>query len=769
KLRFGEQYQLRARAVDLAGNSLPLSANAPSASVVTPSQRFLRFEPLPAPVTVQRRKVVEGESAEHIVIRSSTQSGKHDDLFFSQNDRHVAPPSTTLDLVLMHGKLDSLFSDPSKSFNVALKSEGTFLDQQIWDTKTGIKKNVPGIQVLNSDGSPGAFPSERGDGLQAGQYVIHSNNKLLLPYLPDPAALGVALNDARKDTLRTAAVGLHTVHFSGTWPDLEPFKIVVAATASAEPSVSVDGSDFVVRLPPGTILPLNLSSLLSDADLTTKMAIWDMIDPTLVDHFEDFHTATLNGQHWMITPRRTLVTVHAVDRPLRAAKFTSLAISPDRQPGQTFVKLKAVIDNHSHSTGQIDIEASWVDQVDPLSLPGPTEETHAGRVFSLRPEYEQASVEVPSGTLVDETAIPKHDFGDTKHRFVRYRPDGTTRYREYFPTSFTEVRENILTPGEELEINVPSSVRPAAPEVLYIVPTFRWESELGPTSGKNKSATSKTSKRIGRGLRVYLARPWFSSGDGELLGVVLSNSSAPNDDERRYTSAWGDDPIWRGNAWRATDPSMAQLSIEDFLNPVFKSNQDFPAERLPLSIVEDSGIQTQALGFPVEYHAERRVWFADIELGEVSSYFPFVRLALARLQPDSIPGTELSPVVLAQFIQLVNDRIATLEVVSGKLVVSVTGIAPHNRIGDKIADALPAPGTPPAAPPGFQFDAKAGAGRLLLVHTEKRGPGNSDDEWEMDGTPQALPSFSPTSPTTESEVLWRGDVPQPPKTPASFK
>ena len=30
-------------------------------------------------------------------------------------------------------------------------------------------------------------------------------------------------------------------------------------------------------------------------------------------------------------------------------------------------------------------------------------------------------------------AHPRHEFGDTKHRTVRYRPVANSRFREYFP------------------------------------------------------------------------------------------------------------------------------------------------------------------------------------------------------------------------------------------------------------------------------------------------------------------------------------------------
>ena len=44
--------------------------------------------------------------------------------------------------------------------------------------------------------------------------------------------------------------------------------------------------------------------------------------------------------------------------------------------------------------------------------------------------------------------------------------------------------------------------------MLYVVPTFKWV----------ESGDGLTRERVGRGLRVYLDRPWYSSGDGELLG-----------------------------------------------------------------------------------------------------------------------------------------------------------------------------------------------------------------------------------------------------------
>jgi hypothetical protein len=256
---------------------------------------------------------------------------------------------------------------------------------------------------------------------------------------------------------------------------------------------------------------------------------------------------------------------------------------------------------------------------------------------------------------------------------------------------------------------------------------------------------------------VYLARPWFSSGEGELLAVVLPKNSTPSDAERKYVSEWGADPIWKNQG-----PST-QLVAGDFANAALV------ADTTNLPVAEEAGVSVHAVAFDVEYNSERQVWAADIEFDSASSYFPFVRLALARYQPDSIDGVHLSPIVKAEYAQLVNDRTATLQFNTTTIRVTVTGIATVNQLGRDINNAAPPPGgSTPSAPPGFTFDPAAGAGRIVSVRVEERGPGNSDLEWTAVGGPVILPSFSEVTPTGPN-VLWTGDVPSPPRTPASFK
>jgi hypothetical protein len=189
--------------------------------------------------------------------------------------------------------------------------------------------------------------------------------------------------------------------------------------------------------------------------------------------------------------------------------------------------------------------------------------------------------------------------------------------------------------------------------VLYVLPTFGW--------GQKTEGTWSFSTRGGGGLRVYLDRPWFSSGEGELLGVVMWQCSPPPggtftpfeapDFLKPYVTQWGMDPLWDA----PPPPSQATPLLDDFRNAV--------ANETGLSLEELSQVPNVPLavaGHSVGYDNDRKLWFCDIELDAGVAYFPFIRLALARFQPKSLAGAHLSRVVLADFAQLVPDRSASI-------------------------------------------------------------------------------------------------------------
>ena len=62
------------------------------------------------------------------------------------------------------------------------------------------------------------------------------------------------------------------------------------------------------------------------------------------------------------------------------------------------------------------------------------------------------------------------------------------------------------------------------------------------------------------------------------------------------------------------------------------------------------------LGYRPQYNQERRLWYVDVAIDPGSTFWPFVRLAVARYQPDSIPGCHLSAPVRCDFVQLTPER-----------------------------------------------------------------------------------------------------------------
>jgi len=276
---------------------------------------------------------------------------------------------------------------------------------------------------------------------------------------------------------------------------------------------------------------------------------------------------------------------------------------------------------------------------------------------------------------------PRHtqQFRDTKYRRVAYTAVATTRFREYFPPSITDDPAKITRTGADgaLQppdaanpvlpppvnashplplgvVDVPSTARPQTPKLLYVVPTFGHELQAGRDG-------SMTSIRSGGGLRIYLERPWYSSGDGELLGVVLAPEyngfiqatrrvlrptlKAP---DASHLTQWGLSPaqVSRGL------PAPYAPKLDQFTAAELSANG--------ISIDEQPGTAVVVAGHQVAYDADRRLWYCDITLDPGEAYYPFVRLALARCQPNSVGDAELSRVVLADFMQLAPDRTASI-------------------------------------------------------------------------------------------------------------
>jgi hypothetical protein len=210
--------------------------------------------------------------------------------------------------------------------------------------------------------------------------------------------------------------------------------------------------------------------------------------------------------------------------------------------------------------------------------------------------------------------------------------------------------------GEPHTVEVLSSAPPAKPEVLQVLPLLAY--------AQTRTEDVTLSRREGLGLRVWLARPWFSSGAGELLAVVCDRGgplTADSELSREITVIAGDPA--HGSAL------PLPLRAQSFRNAD-------PVLGVPLA----SGQTRDIAAFTPIWDAGRQAWYCDLQFDTGEAYFPFVRLGLARYQLFSLPGCELSPLVPTAFVQTMPDRALTCTHGATEVTVSVTGPAPTSTI-----------------------------------------------------------------------------------------
>jgi hypothetical protein len=792
RLRFGNWYRIRARAVDLAGNGLAYSPDDLT-EWTTEERRYLRYEPAASPVVVRRHPDTEGESLERMVIRSDRGltpaqyvalpqvAAASANLYAEDSHRHIAPPKGAVQTAELHGRLDAAFGpggDPASTYRLAAKEEGTFLDVAVVDPATGTKDiDVLGdIRLHPPENAPDPATLARGAGLPEGVYLYRPGPALVPPYLPDPLAVGAAFHNLPGHPGSTLVVPYQKGN--GVWWDLRPFRLrMVGIDKYGLAGAGWLDDELVVTVPQGHRVVARVSTAI-DKDGRETLAIWDLISSAARAALEK---ESLEGRMWMLTPYRPLEFVHAVQRPL---EDPVIQFTPDRLYGETFTGFKGTIANHARSTGRIDVRAVWTEPIDSgvkdelpadgISGPLPSPKTAVAFGWELAEHEDNAAVKV------GQQRVSRHELGDTRHRKVRYHPVATTRFREYFPESIIADAANITAEGPEVELSIPNSARPDPPRVMYVIPTFRWEEDVV------RMGTRRTRK--GGGLRVYLDRPWYSSGEGELLGVVTlptpkrvlpdlviqgeaiaveryrgllrERLMSPLEraelaveagtilafpvavaDAQPYVTTMGKDPTWASADPKAT---VAHTSF-----PLRT-----PESRSGLTIAEAPGATVAVAAHPVSYDPDRELWYSDIELSPDPAYFPFVRLALARFQPESVSNAHLSPVVLSDFIQLTADRTATVTLSGGLAAVTLTGIGPHNIVAKRVH-------------PDF-FGTTSGAmlnnSRRVTVVLQQRDPGvQSDMAWKDAGAEVVLELASTRATMSRT---WRGKVPVPAETPA---
>jgi len=408
------------------------------------------------------------------------------------------------------------------------------------------------------------------------------------------------------------------------------------------------------------------------------------------------------GQRAGASSRRSSLLHAAVQAPLAPLLISRFRPPLFRHPlGSTAVLPHFYALCSLKSTDRLDLLAQWHEPVDDPSAGAPTDRKQQDLPFHLKiteardytasldalPDHAPPEpgrperIEVNS-QRVDLTARKRHEFNDTRYRRIEYRLVGTTRHREYLPAPLpvpagetrTADDNGMTVEGSSAVTWVKNSAPPVAPQVLYVVPTFGWTRTLADDG-------TQRSWRRGGGLRVYLDRPWNTTGYGEMLAVVLPPLGFAGDPNKEpgalpYKHAitqWGSDPIWSSTPISGVGPKPRDFPLARFAPdpsgswlprdaPKTEADQaPGPFGTLPLPLPGRTASEFFEIApHDVFFDDERQLWYADIEIDMGRAYWPFVRLALARFQPTSLDGAHLSDVVLADVMQLTAHRWLTV-------------------------------------------------------------------------------------------------------------
>lgn len=683
-LRFGHDYWFRLKGADLCGNPMTDSEpDHPDKTVLGGAGKggfqYRRYDPVPHPIVLLTSPIDHvrhpGESLRRMVL--TVPFRRFADEFV---ERCIIPPVATFRTAEQHGMFDhGIHPIHNRGFD-----------------------DIGLIAQCDACGNPGWRFEETAD--KDLLWTPPRKDEKRGPYWPDPMADSLCIRI--EDLVSGEFIELDPHPFyrgDASWPKAQ--RIMLRIQHRAEGSARIrtewrhDPTTLVIDLPPSWVARVLISSgLAADrAEHMAHFAAWkdqlmlalpDQIpacpSPALLKKIEAIHHAVVCGCHPMISPCEELIIVHPVERPLRAPVIDDIRVLP-RPRGDVAASFEADMHVDRKSTGRLDLEASWKEFEDLKSVPEPKINDASSHVADWTIDTPEKTKDYDPLALSAFTPMkppePKkdpaiepvvHQFHDTKFREVTYTLRGTSRFKQDFPAGGDPGRFTV--DSAKAIVTIPSSAPPKKPDVLYVMPTFPWTSEVAPTL---EPGARLYSRRGGGGLRVYMDRGWYSSGGGERLAVVLwpsmtapqcelmnngkdvsfnAEQAFPGNAERlsKYVTRWGLDPIWHRTPM-PTLPTPHHFHAPGGQRIVYGCKlrlQECPEIGNCDSVSGEVGI----VSYEPRFDDKLGRWYCDLQIHPVPSYNTFIRLALARYQPNAIEGAELSPVVLADFMQLLPDR-----------------------------------------------------------------------------------------------------------------
>lgn len=748
-LRFGTTYEIRVRTMDIGCN-----VSKPANDLPSLKSKFLRYQPVSAPVILLETPFKEsdspGEGVDLLLLRDGAtdeEKSKAPEPF-----RTLVPPRVNLDMAELHGCFDKTTPFKLGSFEVAKlvcsSQEPTdyfdFPDDLTRDAKAQGSGNKL-YQPPTEQPPPGAYyPDPLADRMVVEVFDVTRGVILPpgadLPFYPEGDWPKSVRHRISLQSSPSPETGIQDYEFH-----------LPAGFENSTEKVKC----FAVGLPPGWKVAVRLRSRMDDEKrcLMATDPLLELARPILkaslrgniVDQAGAVETLVKTAKQKLkqydidsLMPVRELTLIHAVVKPLINPAVTRLCVI--RRLADPGVDLLLNVEADRKSTGRIDIQADWdeLDDTAPGGLklrhatakvdaqPAPTPNRRAigpqpsstrqafisvaetprrGEDPRKRVAIENASADDAEGQFVH---LFRQVFPDTIHRHVTYSAVGTSRFQRFYADQSDPKRFQVIgDPQEDQFIDHPekaevwrehirSTSRPPAPDVAYIVPLFNWKRE--------KDDESSTSTRQGGGLRIYLNRPWYKSGEEEKLGIVLwgengtqevAPASGQNSCEKatieqfsgdpgdtalhRYVTRWGADPLFSDSVGLIAPLSSMFVREEITVEEKEKvGGKDVPVKKqlvwgdivhgLSLEEVEPNLTKPGLHELPPMQHPvtivtydprwddSKRLWYCDVNLDQIPAYSSFIRFALVRYQPFSLRHTECSHVSIATFAQLPCNR-----------------------------------------------------------------------------------------------------------------
>jgi hypothetical protein len=717
--RFGVMFDVRMRSVDLAGKISEHDNSSSPANLPEPVRRIhvLRHDAMGAPAVAEviRDNLLVQEALLPVAFESTgKEEGKSADIILKstwQPDNGwqivekaekgqwlVFPPPAGLDLLLGHGVFDK---DPDAGF-AALQEIHTAAKNA---TREGFR-----------------YRTDSG----------------VMPYPRDPLArrLAVLVAGSVRSPEQTGREALMMCEFIGTWPRVKAVLITAQDARGNKVVVKRRGQGLLIEVPPGEVCEVAVSAAPIEEDVKL-LALTSWLNPSNTPEANHALEVIGRGRHPLVSGVHRVRILHAVDRPSRPAVIESMVKTGARPIGSQALNLSCKITYDPMTTGNISLHAKWDEYVDNPKFRFPSVPVHEARrcfdpfienmgqdemnsildtIIAWRddpyaPEWglhyavrhpEQISryeadpwfweamrhfttPSVGTATLLSRPfsrpepgELPKpvnfdfvHTFDDTRHRWVRYQANAYTCFSREFPNG------PAVASKESTKVEVESSTRPVVPDVAYVVPLFGHDPGAGPYLEADKERIRK-----GNALRIYLRRPWYSTGEGEQLGVVFSSAERPRRNLREKVTEWGYDPGWYG----PTDPgTFLPHPRKEWC--LWRTN-DFSCVLPGPRKQDEPEWKVDVAAHDVRFSPTRGLWYADVLFDELfplpahtlkgRPYLPFIRLALARYQDRSLEGAQLSEIVTLDFIQLQPSRSLVVKwTARGSLYCRVSGVRPE--------------------------------------------------------------------------------------------